>query len=260
MIDWPREFLNLKIEDHLVRGSVDTGRFRHYGFQLWRGFLGSDELESLLALEKEATSRPFHPVARDLDFAVELAAITPPIRDRLATGFADLLGPGMGLTGARFLRKESGESGTVSIHQDLGYHIGLFEQLSVFCSLNGADASNGALTVVPGSHHLGYLGDAGSLEKFYPEQAEVCASLAPGDALIMHCATIHSSSANQSTEARKLFEILLCPQEQPWRIDNVLADEKTRCAFGSINPREHQLFRSSRGQRLARIRKALDDT
>ncbi len=76
----------------------------------------------------------------------------------------------------------------------------------------------------------------------------------------MHCAMIHFSGANRSADPRKLFEILLCPQDQPWRIDSVLADDKTPRPFAIINPREHQLFRSSRSQRLARIRKALDET
>ena len=258
MIKWPQNFIDVELGEFEVSEQLDVPKFRKYGFQIWRNFLNNDEVGNLITMQDSAGMRPFHPVACDLDAQTELNAVSQSIRIKISQRFKSLLGEDIGLTGARFLVKHKGEQGAVPIHQDLGYHIGHFDQISLFCSLNGASAHNGGLIVVPGSHHLGYLGDAGSLEKFYPESAEVCPALEPGDCIIMHCALIHYSEENQLSQARKLFEILLCPEEQPWRIDNILPSESTSNVFGKLNPREYRLFKSGRIQRLNSIRNILD--
>ena len=113
---------------------------------------------------------------------------------------------------------------------------------------------NGGIQFVIGSHHLGYLGDAGALKKFFPPEAVFCPELNVGDAVVMHCATTHFSNRNVSSSDRDIFEILLCPTEQPWRIDSVLPNPSGARLFSQNLRGAEDLFTSSRTQRLAAMR------
>ena len=258
MISWPKQYLDIPMTDIEFENKINVNNFRKYGFSIWRNFLNSQEIDSLLTSLERASARAYHPVAHDLDRQTQLSLLSPSIRKKLADGITPLLGKGMGITGSRFLVKQEGDKGVVKTHQDLGYHIGSFEQVSIFSSLNQMSKENGGIRIIPGSHHLGYLGDAGTLTQFYPEKAELCPQLQPGDALIMHCALIHHSRQNDNSVARKVFEILLCPEEQPWRIDTVSESDSTTSPFGDLDPSQHQLFLSGRGQRLQKIRDILN--
>lgn len=257
MILWPQEFQNV---DHslLESQTFNTANFCKYGVQVLRGFLASPELSEIKVGLANARQRDFHPVAYDLSLENQKAILSSSIRNRIHNDFSELLGPDIGLTGSRFLIKPPGNQATVPLHQDLGYHIGSFNQVSLFCSINGMSALNGGMTLVVGSHHLGYLGDAGSLEAIHPHSAEFCPSLQPGDCIAMHCATAHFSPENRTNCSRDLLEILLCPSEQPWRIDDILSSAPQKSYFEKLNPDSIKIFKSSRGQRLQMIRKILD--
>lgn len=259
MIDWPLEFTSPDAKDLESLRQLEPTNFGKFGFQVVRDFLDQEEISRLLAAQNKAKVREFHPVAQDLNSRDEIDVLNPSMRATICESFSALLGPNMGLTGARFLVKPPLSKDLVKPHQDLGYHIGSFEQLSVFVALSVSNSQNGGIWLVPGSHHLGYLGDAGSLQRFYPEHASVCPNLMPGDALVMHCATVHYSNENNTNAPRTLFEILLCPEQQAWRIDTVCAEQSSTSVFGDINPRELTLFKSSRAQRLQKIRQILDD-
>lgn len=256
-LNWPKKFLNLKPELLEIDQQIDPEQFNLYGLSIWRNCLDEQALELVNAMADRAQIRPFHPVARDLTVADQIALISAPFREKLIHTLSPLLGQKLGLTGARFLTKAKGKNGTVELHQDIGYHIGSFDQLSVFISLNGMNAKNGGLRLVTGSQHLGYLGDAGHLHPIHPPEAELAPELAPGDAIIMHCATIHHSPANHSDQDRKLFEVLLCHETQPWRIDTLDNSEQNNSPFPNINPTDYELFKSSRVQRLNQLRQDL---
>lgn len=258
MIDWPVEFIDIPIHQVEMSDVADANAFRKYGFLIWRNFMSDKEVSCLINELDTSSERPFHPVAHDMGKQQQIDIVSQEMRQKLINGLSPVLGADMGLTGSRFLVKKEGESGVVNIHQDLGYHIGNFEQISIFTSLNDMSSQNGGITVVPGSHHLGYLGDAGSLSEFYPCNAELCPTLSAGDALIMHCALIHHSRENYDEKPRKVFEVLLCPEEQPWRIDTISQDKSSRSFFNDLDPSDHQLFKSGRAQRLSEIRKILD--
>lgn len=257
-ISWPEIFLNLKPEQLEIDKKIDVEKFKQYGMSIWRNFLDQGELEILKNAAKRAKSRPFHPVARDLSVDDQIELLSPQIRRKLVTALSPLLGHQLGLTGVRFLIKEKGDTGAVKLHQDVGYHVGHFDQLSIFVSLNGMNAQNGGLRLIAGSQHLGYLGDAGQLNQFHPVEAEVAPELDAGDAIIMHCATTHYSPINHSDEPRELFEILLCHADQPWRIDTCTDNKKNSSPFSDINAKDYELFRSSRVQRLEQLRQDLE--
>lgn len=257
-IRWPEIFLNLTPEQLEIDQKIDTEKFKLYGLAIWRNFLSQAELETLKDAAKRAKARPYHPVARDLSVSDQIALLSLPIRQKLVTALSPLLGHELGVTGVRFLVKEKGSTGNVELHQDIGYHVGHFDQLSVFVSLNGMNAQNGGLRLIAGSQHLGYLGDAGQLNQFHPAEAEVAPKLDAGDAIIMHCATTHYSPINHSHQPRELFEILLCHAAQPWRIDTCDNKKQNSSPFPAIDPKDYELFRSSRVQRLNQLRQDIE--
>jgi ectoine hydroxylase len=106
-------------------------------------------------------------------------------------------------------------------HQDYGYWYfngNLFpHMLSVMIAISESDRENGCLKVLKGSHHMGRL-DHMLVEgqtTADPERVEhalgvldvVEGELAPGDALFLHCNTLHGSSQNRSDRNRN---VLLC--------------------------------------------------
>lgn len=103
---------------------------------------------------------------------------------------------GAGLHSIRVVRKDENNREPVFVHQDSPYCLGFFDRYSAFLALSPCGAQNGGLFVYPGTHYLGYLGDAGAIHgdltsqlyRFTPE-------LAPGDCLLMHSAIWHGSSA-----------------------------------------------------------------
>lgn len=258
MIKWPKEFINVDLSEIIAEGAFSEERFKKYGVQLLPGFLNEEECSGMRNVILNSRVREFHPVARDLDEKDQILAVGNSVRSKIAKTFGCLLGENIGLTAARFLSKNPGEEGRVVLHQDVGYHLGSFDQVSLFCALGDIKSENGGLRFVLGSHHLGYLGDAGSLEKFHPDAAEVCPELKAGDCIIMHCATIHCSGINHSERTRDIFEILLCPSTQPWRIDDISSGRRSDSVFSRINPKGITLFKSGRSQRLAAIRGILD--
>jgi hypothetical protein len=80
---------------------------------------------------------------------------------------------------------------------------GGFVQMIV--AVDPAGPENGGLSLIPGSHHLGFVADpeSGVLPPvFDPEQA-VTPSLEPGDALVFGPFLIHGSAPNRGTGARR---------------------------------------------------------
>lgn len=103
-------------------------------------------------------------------------------------------------------------------HQDYFYWYGmgcLYPDLATcYIAVDRADRSNGCLRLVRGSHRLGRVEHvlfdgvsdssvepgrlAAILERFPEDPIE----MAPGDAVIFHCNTIHASDANKSSHSR----------------------------------------------------------
>lgn len=102
-------------------------------------------------------------------------------------------------------------------HQDARYHNLLPpESVNVWLALDDADADNGGMRYVRGSHRLGLRphGTHGqqpafsmAISDFGPSdlKKEIAFSLKPGDAAVHHGLTIHSAPVNHSSRHRRAF-------------------------------------------------------
>lgn len=82
----------------------------------------------------------------------------------------------------------------------------LEQMLTVRLHLDDADADNGALRVLPGSHRLGRL-SAERIAKCRETNAEVLCAAKSGDALLMRPLLLHASSRSTSECRRRVLHI-----------------------------------------------------
>jgi hypothetical protein len=128
-----------------------------------------------------------------------------------------VLGHDISMYGFRFVSKDEKSSSPVFLHNDICYHKGGFNRVSAFVALTPSTESNGYMEFFPGTHHFGYLGDAGelseaSLQAGWPKFSP---SLGVGDVVIMHSALWHRSAKNTSGELRVLADIHFQPSSDP---------------------------------------------
>lgn len=123
-----------------------------------------------------------------------------------------VFGPDIALYNHRFVVKDHHATGDVFMHQDSGYHVGFMRKASMFVALTRMDNLNGGLHFVMGSHKYGYLGDTGEIAG---KHLTSTFTLNPGDAILMHSATWHRSSANYSKLDRILADIIYQPANDP---------------------------------------------
>lgn len=124
----------------------------------------------------------------------------------------------VGLSFKRILCKSESSPAPVFLHQDTCYQYGDTEQYSIFLALTECSGWNGGLKFYPGTHKLGYLGDAGVLNpNVLPEGLPVCSpELESGDLVIMHSATWHFSDAFQNGVERTYLELHILSAESPF--------------------------------------------
>ena len=121
-----------------------------------------------------------------------------------------------GLHNIRIVRKDRGNIEAVFTHQDSPYCLGFFDRFSMFVALTSCNAGNGALFVYPGTHHFGYLGDAGAISDALTDQMfRMTPVLEPGDCLVMHSAIWHGSTPNKSLTERVMYDIQIQPVSDP---------------------------------------------
>lgn len=148
----------------------------------------------------------------------------------------------------RVVKKDADSGDPVFLHQDSSYQVGWQECYSLFIALTPCHYENGGLVLHPGTHHFGYLGDAGEIRDFLPEDyPRVRTSLEPGDALIMHTSTWHQSPANTTKEDRVYLEVHLRHIDEPSSLMDVCG---TRTSPWRLTLNGDDLFVSSRVQRL----------
>jgi hypothetical protein len=90
----------------------------------------------------------------------------------------------------------------------------LQQMLTIRLHLDHANASNGALRVLPGSHRLGRL-TPDRIQELRTEQPEVLCSASAGDALLMRPLLLHASSRSTSTEHRRVLHVEYAAFELP---------------------------------------------
>lgn len=90
----------------------------------------------------------------------------------------------------------------------------LKQMLTVRLHLDDADADNGALRVLPGTHRLGRL-NAGSIAQCRETHAEALCAAKAGDALLMRPLLLHASSRSTSEHRRRVLHIEFAGFELP---------------------------------------------
>ena len=129
--------------------------------------------------------------------------------------FRALIGPNFQLYHDQALFKPAGDGGPVPWHQDNGYwRCQPATLVSCWIALDDADAGNGAMQLIPGSHlgHRNHSMAAGTnalfdaAEHLDTSQA-VLVPLTAGSCLFHHCRTLHYTAPNQSHRDRRAFVI-----------------------------------------------------
>ena len=82
----------------------------------------------------------------------------------------------------------------------------LERMLTVRLHLDDADASNGALRALPGSHRFGILSSE-RMDELTASQSEVLCAAAAGDALLMRPLLLHASSRSTSARHRRVLHV-----------------------------------------------------
>jgi hypothetical protein len=80
------------------------------------------------------------------------------------------------------------------------------QMLTIRIHLDAADASNGALRVLPGTHAMGRLA-ADVIQTLREERQEICCAADAGDALLMRPLLLHASSRSTSQAHRRVLHL-----------------------------------------------------
>lgn len=129
--------------------------------------------------------------------------------------FRALIGPNIQLYHDQALFKPAGDGGPVPWHQDNGYwRCQPATLVSCWIALDDADADNGAMQLIPGSHlsHLNHAAAAGTnalldAEKTIDTRSAVLVPIKAGSCLFHHCRTLHYTAPNRSHRDRRAFVI-----------------------------------------------------
>ncbi len=146
-------------------------------------------------------------------------------------GLAELLLGGKAeLKNTQYFNKIPKQGKETPAHQD-GYYFMIKPQvaLTMWLSLGEADAENGAVCYIPGSHKKGMrehgktslLGFSQGMTDWSDEdtKAEVQMKAGPGDILVHHSLTIHRANANESDRHRRAIGFIF------YRSDVVIDEE-----------------------------------
>jgi hypothetical protein len=95
----------------------------------------------------------------------------------------------------------------------------LEQMLTVRLHLDAADASNGALRVLPGSHRLGRLSSE-QIQQLRSQTADVLCEVCAGDAVLMRPLLLHASGRSTSAQHRRVLHIeyagFILPEPLRW--------------------------------------------
>jgi hypothetical protein len=167
------------------------------------------------------------------------------------TILSNFFGGNVGSDRIRLVRKDAQNSNVVFVHHDIGYLRGHFDKYALFFALSPCNASNGGLTLYPGTHHFGYLGDVGEIRNVLPDAYPVITpDLQPGDLLIMHMGTWHGSADNASKTERVYLEITVQDADDPSTL-TVLCGQRT--SPWQLDLGTDDLFTGSRQQRIRQL-------
>jgi ectoine hydroxylase-related dioxygenase (phytanoyl-CoA dioxygenase family) len=226
---------------------LDLERFERDGFLMEPSLLPLCETAALIdSIERHTQTEPGRGGVRDVADtvpALHATASHPAVRSVVD----QILGPAAFLVRSTLFDKTPGSNWKVPWHQDVtiavqekrdaeGYgpwsvkggivHVQppsavLARMVTIRIHLDGCPASNGALRVLPGTHHLGRLNQNHVDEHVNELGAIVCAAQA-GEALIMRPLLLHASSPSLLPAHRRVLHFDFASTELPtglvWRM------------------------------------------
>ncbi len=259
-----------------IKRSIDLGLFEgdrlnklvldDLGFFVVKGLIKSERCKELASLYANLyTSRslvrsPRHSTEVKVDSNQEFEDV---FRDEsFTTLWNKLFNGNVGLSFVRLLSKSADSPSAVILHQDISYQYGDNEQYSLFLALSECHNLNGGLSLYPGTHKLGYLGDAGELESSVlpNDLTAVCPELNVGDVLLMNSNTWHFSQAYSQGHERLMLEAHIIDGLSPYA-KNALSgscNSEWKVEMNPVNREEVSFFKNSRSQRIKQLQSELD--
>lgn len=254
---------------NIESSSLDRAVFDQLGVQVVRGAIPQSLVSEWQDMWTDFSDQR-NGAARILDNQsnpVEVKASLPEdlysisANDALLDQVEKIFGSNIGLFHRRFVVKDKSSTGEIMLHQDTGYHYGSIEKASLFMALSPVNKNNGAMSLYPGTHRFGYLGDAGKINgSMLPEDWPiVCPELEPGDFMFMHSATWHFSTEFVTGPDRVMTDFIYQNSADPSTIATVRGQNFWEDGCFLTNRRD-ELFEQSRAKKLSAISKILNST
>jgi hypothetical protein len=174
---------------------------------------------------------------------------------RILDAVEDLLGPDLLCWSSNFFIKEKESPAFVSWHQDSTYWgLDKPDVVTAWVAFTPADTTNGAMQVMPGSHHLDQVAHRDTFAKHnlltrgqeiaveVDESKAVTLTLAPGEMSLHHVRLVHGSPPNTSDDRRIGYAIRYIPTH----VRQVAGDDSATLVRGvdrfghfALEPRPH---------------------
>jgi hypothetical protein len=198
----------------------DLDRFARDGYLPGRPLIDPAELPALRAeydrlVSDKAQELSADPQRRMLQIvnAGERSALFNRLRHHPAmlAVITDLIGPNVLLFHDQILFKPARDGGVVPWHQDNGYWRSAPANLvSCWITLDDADAGNGAMQVIPGSHLVPARHGEHStrlLDTAVDATTAITVPVPAGWGMFHHCQTLHHTGPNDSDRPRRAFAV-----------------------------------------------------
>lgn len=263
------EIIQARVHAHYPDASateIDCESIKQTGAQVVRSALTKVELESWQIdwrnfYNQVASSReinPFNPV----DFIAEIPQNlldlykSPSIVDKLTP----LLGENIALHGVKLLVKDKFSSDPVFLHQDFAYQYGTSEKYTAFVCLENTKIASGTVRFYLGTHHLGYLSDAGELnaDTLGEKWPVLHLDLEPGDMVVMHCQLWHDSQLNTTSNPRVILAATYQNAEDFGAIEVVRGIRSWDVIGSELLESSNSFFKRSRSTRLRTLEAELN--
>ena len=233
--------------------------YRETGFFVVRRLIPEDQIREWqlewdrFYMEKLADKRNvdrFNPVNVNEQLSPKLAEIH---KCSQLLDVMQLIYPDLALFMQRFVIKDQNSRDPVFIHQDFCYDYGWPEKTTVFIPLSVSNKDNGGISFYPGTHHFGYLGDAGEInsEIISADWPLVCPSLEPGDIAMIHTCTWHCSPPHVRGPDRIVTQATFQPASDPSSVALLRGKWQTKYRLCGIS--RDKFFVRSRVSRLREL-------
>ena len=134
---------------------------------------------------------------------------------RILSVLRELMGPNLLLFHDQILYKPASDGGVVPWHQDNGYwECRPALLVSCWLTLDDADAENGTMQIIPGSHLAAVRhvqATARLKDSAVDDSKSVTVSVPAGHAMFHHCQTLHYTAPNNSDRQRRAFVVHAMP-------------------------------------------------